>query len=275
LNVISVWPNAVPDSTEWRRDHTEGLDMADFCLLSSRWYRADPPEFYREHGDNYWRANVAMMPNKGDKFEAPTVEATLPNEFIDSIAHDVKRMYEWGDLFDPPEDYSPIWGYSKVPATLPVEWHGQEARRLWRKEGWESRFWLSTHRREIGFPFDRSGERLANVPFGYWISESLENEKYYLVLKAHHAFGANETESANVPQWEQTKKWPLPRVKDRVLNVIRYNTGGPQPDSIAMPNIKVIACGPRVDPHMVGRAINQLMDEDIVEFKPPNRFFVP
>lgn len=194
LNVISVWPNAVPDSTEWGDDYVEGLDMADFRLLSCRWYRADPSEIFREQLDNYWRANVAMMPKEGDKFEAPTIEATLPNDFIDGIAHDVKRMYEWGDLFDPPNDFSPIWGYSKVPATLPPEWHEEKSREFWRDQPWIERFWLSYQERIE--PLVETGEKQSisiDAPIAKFILDEADAGFYKQQLKKRHFQGRSQT----------------------------------------------------------------------------------
>lgn len=177
--VVSVWPNAVPVREEWAKEFPSDQQSKG--------------EIYIQELRNMQLETIRT--NRGVFQRSPAeVPARLPREFIDSIAEDIKLKQDWSSLFTPPKSFADIWCYSKVPATLPREWHQEAARRYWNETPWHKRFWLAKEspKFEKEYPDITEG-----VPLNKWLIEESEGGHYRGILKAHHKYGSQLTKSTS------------------------------------------------------------------------------
>lgn len=215
-NAISVWPNAVPLPIKWLDG---GIPEPLHGVRDAIWFDEE----------SHFGSNPASVP------------ATLPNEFFDELAQEIKREYDWEELFDPPEEHTDIWCYSKVPATLPPEWHTEKGTEWWESQPWKDRFWLDEYH-HINYLEEHTWNRERPVPFNRWLAQTEEGDQYWNILEAYHKFGKQKVKSGVIREKEQTTVQSTEGLHLRLLNIIRYNTGDPQPPTIDLDHIKIIAC---------------------------------
>ena len=118
-NPESIWEIMGPPSLHYPLQcdsHVNGLDSTARVTFS------DPDA--QRHIDT-----VAMT---GES----SVPATLPPEWhIEQW-----RAEDWDVRFDPAPDYTDIWCYSKVPASVIKDWVVEKPEEYWRSTAWEDRF---------------------------------------------------------------------------------------------------------------------------------------
>ncbi|WP_415380472.1 hypothetical protein [Halosimplex sp. TS25] len=130
--VVPVWPNAVPEQSEWG---------GEFDYEPFRRSRIMP---YNVSSNHALRAIVPtqITPGKlwGVQFTAAQVTYRMPPEWHDDQAQRIWNETSWEDIFNPPEDYLDIWPYAKVPASLPGEWSADVLREWWDESDWAAKF---------------------------------------------------------------------------------------------------------------------------------------
>lgn len=169
-NVISVWPNAVPQPMKW--------------------WGGGVPDPLAGVRDAIWNDENSPM---GRSFTE--VPAKLPDEYFDQKAQEIKKMFDWDSLFSPPADYTDIWCYSKVPATLPPEWHEEKAREFWLNEPWSARFNTKTPLwKYIQDEFHVEAE----IPLNKFILDEPEMGYYRSLLRRSHHHAQPKSNSEEI-----------------------------------------------------------------------------
>lgn len=246
-DVRTVWPHAVPEPKDWGDE--EDLPEAETYLIDLR-------------------AQIRAMESQAS---AKRIPATPPPEWHDREALRIFRSVDWDELFSPPEDYTDIWCYAKVPAELPPEWHEREARRFWRHRPWDDRFWLETIEADQ-LPGTPTPSVKAPIPFGEWIRTGPIDGHYRQILEAYHRYGMEGTKPPQLRASEREISESLEPIERRIYNIIRYNTGGPQPETASLDTIRLIASHAGIGPGYVDAALRNLINDGHVKTTVPREF---
>jgi hypothetical protein len=145
-----------------------------------------PPEWCDEKAQSIWRSQrwhelFSYWPGyKSDQERRQIIhdmglgcidqlEIVLPSDWYDEQAKKIWRSQAWEELFDPPENHTDIWCYSKAPATVVKNWVEPTQKQYWNSTEWGERFQGTHDFLEIESE-DFSLE--AEVPFEKYIESS-------------------------------------------------------------------------------------------------------
>jgi len=247
-----------------------------------------PDDAYRDistayHTDTLGEYKVQNMDpeynsKRGEFIYGPGSPATLPTDWIDEISQQIWQDQPWETIFLGKKLYpntkpSTIKFETKIPASLPSDWFDDVSQEIWRSQQWESIFpgkKLYPNKRPDNIQFRKYIP--AFIPINRWLKIDGQFSPINDSIQERFKKGRQQ---CSLPSFQLNPDYEEPEIDRRIKNIVKYNTGGPQPSAIKLHHIQIVAKSAGFEPNAAKQSVYRLVEYGKLIHTSDDRYMLP